>query len=116
MATSRHSAPVKPHTLHKGEEGHTVNVDVEGRVMGVVVAKISKHYIYYMEKGTAYKEGRPSGKWTYFYGASEKGSGRKHLFAGQRFKCSSEPDARRLIAGIVRYNKVSQRSEIAADD
>jgi len=82
-------------------------VDVEGKVLGVVVAKISKHYIYYMEKGTIYKEGRPAGKWTYFYGASEKGSGRKHLFAGQRFKCNGEGESQRFIAGVVRYNKVS---------
>jgi hypothetical protein len=90
---------------NKGEEGSVITVDVDGTLLSVIIAKISKHYIYYMNEGCPEPEGRRAGKWTYFFGASEKGSSRKQVFCGQMLG-PMEQRPGRVIAGVVRYNKV----------
>jgi hypothetical protein len=69
-------APLPPPET-SGKEGSVITVDVDGTLLSVIIAKISKHYIYYMHDGCAAPEGRRAGNWTYYFGAAEKGMSRK---------------------------------------
>lgn len=86
-----------------------MTVDADGTLLRVIVAKISKHYIYYMEEGSRDIHGRQAGKWTYFMGAAEKGSGRKVIFTGYKLPNATGPSTH-VIAGVLRYNKVMSAS------